>query len=260
MPDTKLVLDDCLKVLKGLDRESVDLIFADPPYNLSGKNSQTVHSGKPVKCDKGEWDKIENLHKFNLRWIKACIRILKPHGTIWISGTLHNHPSVGVALKELGMWIINDVIWYKPNATPLLSQNRFVPSTETIWVASKSKNYYFDYDIAKEMNDNKQMRNLWIIQARRHKTTHPTEKPEELLERIILIGSKEGDTILDPFMGSGTSGVIAKKYKRNFIGIEVDSEYFAIAKKRIESTSMKIDLPLLKVRKRKLINSTKETF
>ena len=236
MSTVKLIKGDCIKVLRKMESDSIDLIFADPPYNLSGKNSLTVRSGKPVKCDKGEWDKIKNLHKFNLKWIKECIRVLKPTGTIWISGTLHNHPSVGFALKELGMWILNDVIWYKPNATPLLSRNRFVPSTETIWVASKSKKYYFNYDLAKKMNDGKQMRNLWIIPAKRHKTKHPTEKPEELLERIILIGSKENDTVLDPFMGSGTTGVISKRYNRNFIGIEIDKEYFEIAKKRINAT------------------------
>ena len=239
MSEIKLILGDCTKVLKKIEKESIDLIFADPPYNLSGKNSLTVRSGKPVKCDKGEWDKIENLHKFNLRWIKECIRVLKPHGTIWISGTLHNHPSVGLALKELDMWILNDVIWYKPNATPLLSRNRFVPSTETIWIASKSKKYYFNYDLAKKINGGKQMRNLWTISAKRHKTKHPTEKPEELLERIVLIGSKENDTILDPFMGSGTTGVIAKRYNRNFIGIEINKEYFEIARNRIELTKAK---------------------
>lgn len=238
MPEIKLLLGNCITILKEFDDGYVDLIFADPPYNLSGKNSLTVHAGKPIKCDKGEWDKIKNLHEFNLKWIKECIRVLKSQGTIWISGTLHNHPSVGKALKELGLWIINDVVWYKPNATPLLSKNRFVPSTELIWVASKSKKYYFDYEIAKMLNKGKQMRNLWTIPARRHITSHPTEKPEELLKRIILIGSKEGNTILDPFMGSGTTGVIAKKLKRNFIGIEIYPKYFQISKQRIDSTSV----------------------
>jgi len=224
---------DCLDVLKTLKPNSVDLIFADPPYNLSGENSITVKNGKPVKCDKGEWDKIDNLHKFNLSWIEACSRVLKDTGTMWISGTLHNHPSVGMALKDLGLWIINDVIWFKPNATPLLSRNRFVPSTEMIWVASKNKKYYFDYDKAKEINGGKQMRNLWIINAKRHITPHPTEKPEELLDRVITLGSREGYLVLDPFFGSGTTGVVAKKLKRNFIGIELDKKYFNIGRKRI---------------------------
>lgn len=240
MPEVRLILGDCLTVMKNMEEESVDLIFADPPYNVSGENNLTVRSGKPTKLDKGDWDKIDNLHEFNLQWISECVRLLKPNGTIWISGTLHNHPSIGMALKELGLWIINDVVWYKPNATPLLSRNRFVPSTEIIWVAAKSKKYYFDYELAKKMNGGKQMRNLWEINARKHVTPHPTEKPEELLERIILIGSKEGDMVLDPFMGSGTTGVVAKRYNRNFIGVEINPEYFEWAKKRIEETTVSI--------------------
>lgn len=242
MSEIELLLGNCINILKDFDDGCIDLIFADPPYNLSGKNSLTVHAGKPIKCDKGEWDKIKNLHEFNLKWIKECIRVLKSQGTIWVSGTLHNHPSTGKALKELGLWIINDVVWYKPNATPLLSRNRFVPSTELIWVASKNKKYYFDYETAKSLNKGKQMRNLWVINAKKHITSHPTEKPEELLERIILIGSKKGYTVLDPFMGSGTTGVVAKKYNLNFIGIEIEPKYFNMAKQRINSTLVEDNL------------------
>lgn len=237
MNKTELKLGDCIELLKNIDEKSIDLIYADPPYNLSGDDFITVSSGKPVKCDKGEWDKVKDLHEFNLKWIKECIRVLKPRGTLWVSGTLHSHPSVGVALKELDLWIINDIIWYKPNATPLFSKNRLVPSTELIWMASKTKKYYFNYDLAKKLNKGKQMRNLWVIPAERHKTSHPTEKPERLLKRIILIGSREKSTILDPFMGSGTTGVVAKKLGRNFIGIEINPKYFKIAKDRIMSVS-----------------------
>ncbi len=161
-------------------------------------------------------------------------------GTIWISGTLHNHPSIGMALKQLGLWIINDIVWYKPNATPLFSRNRLAPSTEVIWLASKSKKYYFNYDLAKRMNNGKQMRNLWTINAKRHITAHPTEKPEELLRRIILLGTKEKETVLDPFMGSGTTGVIAKRYNRNFIGIEINPEYYNWAKERIKKVEINL--------------------
>jgi len=236
MSNIHLIKGNCVEKLKKIKENSIDLIFADPPYNLSGSNSLTVHAGKPVTCHKGKWDEIKNLHNFNLTWIEACKRVLKSTGTLWISGTLHNHPSIGMALKELGFWIINDVIWYKPNATPLLSRNRFVPSTELIWVASKTKKYYFDYVLAKKLNNGKQMRNLWMITAKRHVTKHPTEKPEDLLERIILIGSKKGDTVLDPFLGSGTTGVIAKRLGRNFIGIEINSKYLEIARRRIKKT------------------------
>jgi len=233
MKNIQLFNDDCLKVLASLPEKSVDLIFADPPYNLSGEGFLTTKNGKVAKLHKGDWDVITDIHKFNEEWMSACIRVLSDTGTIWISGTLHNHPSVGVLLKKLGLWIINDVIWFKRNATPLLSTNRLAPSTELIWVASKTKKYFFNYDLAKQINGGKQMKNLWEINAERHKTTHPTEKPETLLQRIILIASKEGDTVLDPFTGSGTTGSVAKKLKRNFIGIEISKEYFEIATKRI---------------------------
>jgi site-specific DNA-methyltransferase (adenine-specific) len=230
----KLFNDDCLNVLKTLSEKSVDLIFADPPYNLSGDGYLTTQNGKVAKLHKGDWDIIDDIHKFNEDWIRACIRVLSDNGTIWISGTLHNHPSVGVILKKLGLWIINDIIWYKPNATPLLSNNRCAPSTELIWVASKTKKYFFNYDLAKQMNGGKQMKNLWQINAERHKTKHPTEKPETLLNRIVLFGSNENNTVLDPFLGSGTTGVVAIQNNRKFIGIEINKEYFDIAKKRIE--------------------------
>jgi len=236
MPNTiTLRLGDCVELLKKIPEKSINQIFADPPYNLSGANFLTVKSGKRVACDKGEWDIIEDIHAFNETWIKECIRVLTDDGTIWISGTLHNHPSIGVMLKKLNLWIINDVIWFKRNAAPLLSKNRLAPSTELIWIASKSKKYFFDYDKAKEINGGKQMRNLWEINAQRHLTSHPTEKPETLLERIILLGSKPQDTVLDPFMGSGTTGVVAKKLNRNFVGIEVSPEYFEISQNRINN-------------------------
>jgi site-specific DNA-methyltransferase (adenine-specific) len=233
MKNIQLFNDDCLKVLKSIPEKSVDLIFADPPYNLSGEGYLTTQNGKVAKLHKGDWDIIKDIHKFNEEWIRECVRVLSDTGTIWISGTLHNHPSVGVVLKKLGLWIINDVIWFKRNATPLLSSNRLAPSTELIWVASKTKKYLFNYDLAKQINGGKQMKNLWEINAERHKTKHPTEKPESLLQRIILLGSNEGQTVLDPFTGSGTTGIVAKKLNRNFIGIEISKEYFDIATHRI---------------------------
>ena len=240
MSKIEIINGDCIEILKKFEKETLNLIFADPPYNLSGENSLTVKSGKPARCDKGEWDKIKNFHHFNISWIRECKRVLKPNGTIWISGTLHNHPSVGMALKELGFWIINDIIWFKPNATPLLVKNRFVPSVELIWLASKTKKYFFNYEKAKEINNGKQMRNLWEITTNRHVTNHPTEKPERLLERIILLGSKENDLVLDPFMGSGTTGVVCKKYKRNFVGIEIDKTYCELAKDRIANVAVRM--------------------
>jgi site-specific DNA-methyltransferase (adenine-specific) len=232
---SNILQGNCIEIMNGMEEETVDMIFADPPYNLSGALNMTVRSGKPVACHKGEWDIVEDLHQFNLKWLAACKRVLKPTGTLWVSGTLHNHPSIGMALKELGWWVINDVVWFKPNATPLLSRNRFVPSTELIWVASKTKKYYFDYALARKMNGGKQMRNMWIINAKRHVSSHPAEKPKELLERILKIGSKKDDVVLDPFVGSGTTGVVAKSIDRNFIGIEIDKAYVKISVDRIKS-------------------------
>jgi len=227
---------NCIKLLKELPSNSINMIFADPPYNLSGVGNTTCKNGKKTTCNKGEWDIIGDIDKFNLDWLTECKRVLTDDGTIWISGTLHNHPSVGVLLKKLGFWIINDIVWFKPNAPPQLQPNRLAPSTELIWLASKSKKYYFNYDLAKQLNGGKQMRNLWELSATRHLTSHPTEKPEKLLERIILLGSKKGDVILDPFMGSGTTGVVAKRYGREFIGMELDESYFEIAEERIKQT------------------------
>jgi len=242
MNEIKLYNDNCLNVLKSLPEKSVNMIFADPPYNLSGKEFMTIQSGKPVKCDKGEWDKIDNIQEFNKNWLVECKRVLSDTGTIWISGTLHNHPSIGITLKELDFWIINDIIWFKPNAAPLLRTNRFAPSTELIWLASKSKKYFFNYDLAKKLNNGKQQRNLIILNAERHKTSHPTEKPETLLEKLIIFGTKENDIILDPFLGSGTTGVVAKKLNRSFIGCEIDENFFKIANKRIENTRTDLEL------------------
>lgn len=237
MLSIELINADALEYLPTLAAGSVNLIFADPPYNLSGQGFLTCRGGKPVECNKGTWDQVDNLHAFNLAWIRECVRVLADDGTLWISGTLHNHPSIGMALKELGLWIINDVIWYKPNATPLLSANRLAPATEVIWVASKTKRYYFNYEMAKKLNGGKQMRNLWVLPAEKHRTPHPAEKPESLLTRILLIASREGDLVLDPFMGSGTTGVVAKRLKRRFIGVEIDPDYYAMASQRILGTS-----------------------
>lgn len=236
MKNIELKLGDCNQVLKKVKAKSIDMIFADPPYNLSGKTHLTVKSGKPVTGNKGDWDIIDDYEKFTAEWLTECIRVLKDDGTIWISGTLHNHPTIGVMLKKLEMWIVNDIVWFKPNATPLLQTTRLAPSIELIWLAAKSKKYYFDYDLAKKINGGKQMRNMWQINAQRHKTKHPTEKPEILLERIISIGSKKGDRILDPYMGSGTTGVVAKALGRKFLGIENDKEYFVNAQERIKNT------------------------
>jgi len=231
----KVILGDCLEKLKEIPDKSVDLVFADPPYNMSKKKGLGWKYSKHITMQE-EWDMFskDEFFQFNQQWIRECIRILKHGGSLWVSGSFHNIYQIGFILQHYtDMKINNSVVWFKPNAPPQLQPNRLAPSTELIWLASKSKKYCFNYDIAKQINNGKQMRNLWEIPATRHLTEHPTEKPERLLERIILLGSKEGDLILDPFMGSGTTGVISKRLGRRFIGIEIDPNYFQIATKRI---------------------------
>ena len=221
---------------------SIDLIFADPPYFLSTENGISCQGGKMVSVKKGDWDKavsLEEMHKFNKKWIKKCYRILKNTGSIFVSGTFHNIYSIGMALQEEGFHIVNNITWQKLNPPPNLSCKCFVHSTETIiWAVKDKKKYYFNYSLMKEMNGGKQMKDVWQGSLTRKKEKkfgkHPTQKPEYLLERIILAASKEGDLVLDPFCGSGTTGVVAVRYGRNFIGIDSNAEYNQIAKERIK--------------------------
>jgi site-specific DNA-methyltransferase (adenine-specific) len=239
----KLYLGDSLELLKDIPQKSVDMIFADPPYFLSN-DGITCSSGHMVSVNKGDWDKRENIkqiHEFNVRWLDLCRNILKPNGTIWVSGTYHNIFSVGLAMQELDYRILNNITWVKLNPPPNLSCRFFTHSTETIIWASKDKKskHLFDYALMKEINSGKQMKDVWEIPAINVKEKkfgkHPTQKPVKLLERIIASSTKEGDTILDPFNGSGTTGFVAVDNKRNYIGIDISSEYLEITKKRIIS-------------------------
>lgn len=247
---TRLYQGDCLEVLADLPAESVDMIFADPPYNLSN-GGFTCHAGRMVSVDKGKWDKskgIENDFEFHKSWITACRRVLKPNGTIWISGTYHSIYSCGFALQLLAFHILNDVSWFKPNAAPNLSCRFFTASHETLIWARKNKNakHTFNY---KEMKDGvwngdfikkpaKQMRSVWAIgtpkTAEKKYGKHPTQKPEALLDRIILASTNTGDLILDPFCGSGTTGVSASRFKRRFVGIDQERAYLDLTKKRLQ--------------------------
>ncbi|HLC16031.1 MAG TPA: site-specific DNA-methyltransferase [Thermodesulfovibrionia bacterium] len=218
------------------------MIFADPPYFLSN-NGITCHAGKMVSVNKGKWDKskgIEDNHKFNLQWLSACQRILKPDGTIWVSGTAHIIYSVGFAMQQLEYKILNDIIWFKHNAPPNLSCRYFTHSTETvIWAAKNEKSkHYFDYKLMKELNKGKQMRNVWEIPSPSAKEKnfgkHPTQKPVELLNRIILASTKEDDIVLDPFCGSSTTGVSAVLLDRKYVGIELEDEYLELSVKRLK--------------------------
>lgn len=243
----QLIRGDCFQVLKKLQSESIDMIFADPPYFLSN-DGITCQGGKMVSVNKGEWDKlsesetgVEEKHKFNRKWIRLCKRVLKPNGTIWISGTLHNIYSIGMALEQEGFKIINNITWQKTNPPPNLACRCFTHSTETILWARKNEKkarHFFDYQKMKEMNDGKQMKDVWtgtLTKASEKKEgKHPTQKPEYLLERMILASTEEGQIILDPFCGSGTTGIMAVRHGRKFIGIEMEEEYIEISKRRLE--------------------------
>ncbi len=248
----KLLKGDCVEILNQARENSVDMIFADPPYFLSN-GGITCHAGKMVSVNKGKWDKskgIEETHKFTLEWLKACQRVLKPNGTIWVSGTTHIIYSVGFAMQKLGYKILNDIIWYKRNAPPNLSCRYFTHSTEIVlWAAKNEKSkHYFDYQLMKEINKGKQMRNVWEISApiSAEKTfgKHPTQKPVELLNRIILASTKENDLVLDPFCGSSTTGISSILLNRKYVGIELEDEYLELSIKRLDEaiTKKRLDL------------------
>lgn len=257
----RLFIGDSLKLLREIEDNSIDMIFADPPYFLSN-GGITCYAGKMVSVNKGTWDRssgVRESHKFNLNWLKECRRILKKDGTIWVSGTSHIIYSIGYALQELEYKILNDIIWYKRNAPPNLSCRYFTHSTEIIiWAAKSEKSKHcFDYKLMKKMNENKQMRSIWDIKdadpenvweisspSKKEKEfgKHPTQKPEKLLERIILASTKENDIVLDPFNGSGTTGIVAFKLGRTYLGIDNEKEYLDLTIKRFnkEFSSVKL--------------------
>lgn len=246
-PQSQLVLGDSFQILTKMQPESVDMIFADPPYFLSN-NGVTCQNGKMVSVNKGKWDSLSeqgtnvaDKHKFNRKWIKLCKRVLKPNGTIWISGTLHNIYSIGMALEQEGYKLINNITWQKTNPPPNLACRCFTHSTETILWAKKNEKkcrHFFNYQKMKELNQRKQMKDVWTgaLTKPSEKTEgkHPTQKPEYLLERIVLASTQEGQCILDPFCGSGTTGVVAVRLQRVFIGIDICEDYLGIAKRRLE--------------------------
>lgn len=219
--------------------EKVDVIFADPPFFLSGGGTTCV-GGKRVSVNKASWDaqkSIQGVYDFNNKWISNAKSILKDKGTIWICGTHHNIFSVGLILQRQGFKILNNIIWQKKAPPPNLSCKYFTHSYENIIWASKLDKYYFDYAQMKQINGGKQMKDIWTIgRAKKSEKTHgkhPTQKPEELLERIILASSKVGDIICDPFNGSGTTGVIAKRLGRKYIGIDTNKDYLDLTIKRL---------------------------
>ncbi len=243
----KIIQGDCLDVLANLPAKSVDAIFADPPYNLQLGGDLHRPNNSRVDGVDDAWDKFESMQaydEFCREWLKECRRILKDDGSIWVIGSYHNIFRLGYILQDLGYWILNDIIWRKTNPMPNFKGKRFTNAHETlIWAAkSRESRYRFNYDAMKALNEDLQMRSDWFIPlctgSERLKDesgskTHPTQKPEALLHRVILSSTQSGDTILDPFFGTGTTGAVAKRLGRNFIGIERDHAYIKAAEKRI---------------------------
>ncbi len=243
-----LYLGDCLHILFQLPENSVDMIFADPPYNLSN-GGFTVHAGRMVSVNKGVWDiskGFQDDYAFHYRWLEACRRVLKPNGTLWVSGTYHSIYQCGHALQSLDYHILNDISWFKPNASPNLSCRFFTASHETIIWARKEKKakHTFNYDLMKEgmwpedqlKKPGLQMRSVWSMGTPRPNEKkygkHPTQKPLDLLRRIVLASTNKGDVVLDPFAGSSTTGIAATIHDRKFVGIDTEKDYLELSKKR----------------------------
>ncbi|QPC45194.1 site-specific DNA-methyltransferase [Kaustia mangrovi] len=248
--DTVLA-DDCLQALDRLPAKSVDLIFADPPYNLQLKGELLRPDNSRVNGVDEQWDRFtgfEHYDEFTRAWLEACRRVLSDTGTIWVIGSYHNIFRMGTVLQDLGFWILNDVVWRKTNPMPNFRGKRFTNAHETlIWAAKDSdqKRYTFNYEAMKALNDDLQMRSDWVLPictgGERMKDgdgnkLHPTQKPESLLHRVILSSSNPGDVVLDPFFGTGTTGVVAKRLGRHYIGIEREPAYIEAAEARLAAT------------------------
>src|SRR3989344_2735312 len=240
---------DAILLLNQLPENSIDMIFADPPYNLSN-GGFTVHAGRMVSVNKGEWDKSRGFggdYDFHHQWLEACKRILKPHGTLWVSGTYHSIYQCGHALQSLGYHILNDISWFKPNASPNLSCRFFTASHETLIWARKEKKakHTFNYSAMKEghwpedqlKKPGLQMRSVWSMgtpkPAEKKYGKHPTQKPLDLLKRIVLSSTNRSDVVLDPFTGSSTTGMASVMHGRKFIGIDMEKKYLDLSIKRI---------------------------
>ena len=245
----KIINGDSLEELKKIPRETFDLIFADPPYNLQLKSELTRPDRSKVSAVNDKWDQFENFKKydeFTYEWLNECKRILKKDGAIWVIGSYHNIFRVGTAIQNLGFWILNDVIWNKNNPMPNFRGTRFTNAHETLIWASKSEKskYTFNYQSLKCLNDDLQMRSNWNLPIcsgserlkKNGKKIHSTQKPESLLHRILLATSNKNDLVLDPFLGSGTSAAVAKKLGRNYFGIEKEKNYFKAAEERLKAT------------------------
>jgi modification methylase len=251
LPLDDIITGDSLAAMARLPAATIDLVFADPPYNL--QLSGELHRPNNSRVDGVEeaWDKFAGFaeyDRFTRGWLGECRRLLKPHGGLWVIGTYHNIFRIGAALQDLGFWILNDVVWRKTNPMPNFRGRRFTNAHETLlWCAtSREARYTFNYEAMKALNDELQMRSDWLIplcggperlRDGDGKKAHPTQKPEALLHRILLASTRPGDVVLDPFFGTGTTGAVAKRLGRRFVGIERDPAYAGVARRRIAGVS-----------------------
>ena len=249
LPLDQIIEDDCVAAMQALPDACVDMIFADPPYNLQLGGDLFRPEGGRVDAVDDDWDKFETFatyDAFTRAWLREARRILKPHGTLWVIGSYHNIFRVGAALQDAGYWILNDIVWRKSNPMPNFRGTRFTNAHETlIWAShSEDSRYTFNYRAMKALNDELQMRSDWVLPicsgAERMKSggvkAHPTQKPEALLYRVLLACTNPGDIVLDPFFGTGTTGAVARRLGRKWIGIERERRYVAVARERIAST------------------------
>ena len=245
-----IIKGDCVAALEALPDHSVDAIFADPPYNLQLGGALHRPDQSLVDAVNDDWDQFASFQAydaFTRAWLLACRRVLKPNGTIWVIGSYHNIFRVGAMLQDLNFWLLNDIVWRKTNPRPNFKGRRFQNAHETmIWASrdAKAKSYTFNYEALKASNDDVQMRSDWLfpicsggerLKGDDGKKVHPTQKPEALLARVIMASTKPGDVILDPFFGTGTTGAVAKRLGRNFVGIEREQDYIDAASARIAS-------------------------
>lgn len=254
----QVIQGSCLDVLPTLPASSVDLVFADPPYNLQLQGELWRPNISRVDGVTEDWDKFESMaayDEFTMRWLSECRRVLKPTGTLWVIGSYHNIYRVGRILQDLGYWILNDIIWIKNNPMPNFKGVRFTNAHETLLWAQKEPGakYTFNYRAMKALNEDLQMRSDWFIPIctgserlkENGRKVHPTQKPEALLYRILLATTNSGDVVLDPFFGTGTTGAMAKKLQRHFVGIEIDPIYVGAAVKRLSRhMQLEFDAPL----------------
>jgi len=244
----RIVVGDCVAEMAKLPAACVDLVFADPPYNLQLQGDLKRPDDSRVDAVDDDWDKFSSFSAyddFTRAWITACRRLMKPNATLWVIGSYHNIFRVGTILQDLGFWILNDIVWRKSNPMPNFRGRRFTNAHETlIWAArdASKRNYTFNYEALKAGNDDIQMRSDWLfplctgeerLKGGDGKKLHPTQKPEALLARIILAASRPDDLVLDPFSGTGTTGAVARRLRRRFVGVEREAQYAAAAEERI---------------------------